>query len=210
MDVDRQRKRLCAHPGYQPGILFPPDGSRSSLGELHVSKPWSADCHHRHLRQYSVRLPVAVRPGRESSRSDRNAAKLDLCYGCSDERELKDGMKPPAIRRFRYACPSRRRECGVTMVLVALAMVAIIAMAALSIDVITLYLAREEAQRSADAAALAAARVISLSRHRLAIPTIPPRRGRQSAADRRAPATLAATAVATQSEVGNTVATTSA
>ncbi len=49
------------------------------------------------------------------------------------------------------------------MVLVALAMVAIIAMAALSIDVITLYLAREEAQRSADAAALAAARVISLS-----------------------------------------------
>ncbi len=49
------------------------------------------------------------------------------------------------------------------MLLVALAMVAIIAMAALSIDVITLYLAREEAQRTADAAALAAARVISLS-----------------------------------------------
>jgi hypothetical protein len=36
-------------------------------------------------------------------------------------------------------------------------------MAALSIDVVTLYLARMEAQRSADAAALAAARVISLS-----------------------------------------------
>lgn len=49
------------------------------------------------------------------------------------------------------------------MVLVAVAMVAIIAMAALSIDVVTLYLAREEAQRSADAAALAAARVISVS-----------------------------------------------
>lgn len=49
------------------------------------------------------------------------------------------------------------------MVLVAVAMVAIIAMAALSIDVVTLYLAKEEAQRSADAAALAAARVISLS-----------------------------------------------
>lgn len=49
------------------------------------------------------------------------------------------------------------------MVLVAIAMVAIIAMAALSIDVITLYLAREESQRSADAAALAAARIISLS-----------------------------------------------
>jgi Flp pilus assembly protein TadG len=52
---------------------------------------------------------------------------------------------------------------GVTMVFVALAMVAIIAMAALSIDVITLYLAREEAQRSADEAALAAARILSVS-----------------------------------------------
>jgi hypothetical protein len=49
------------------------------------------------------------------------------------------------------------------MILVAIAMIAIIAMAALSIDIITLYLAKEEAQRSADTAALAAARVISLS-----------------------------------------------
>lgn len=58
---------------------------------------------------------------------------------------------------------NRSRERGVTMVLVALAMVAIIAMAAMSIDLVTLYLAREEAQRSADAAALAAARIISVS-----------------------------------------------
>ncbi len=49
------------------------------------------------------------------------------------------------------------------MVLVAVAMVAIIAMAAMSIDLVTLYLAREEAQRAADVAALAAARVISVS-----------------------------------------------
>jgi Putative Flp pilus-assembly TadE/G-like len=49
------------------------------------------------------------------------------------------------------------------MILVALAMIAIIAMAALSIDVITLYLAKLEAQRAADTAAVAAARVISLS-----------------------------------------------
>jgi len=49
------------------------------------------------------------------------------------------------------------------MILVAVAMIAIIAMAALSIDVVTLYLARMETQRSADAGALAAARVISLS-----------------------------------------------
>lgn len=57
----------------------------------------------------------------------------------------------------------RHDERGMTILLVALAMVAILAMAALSIDVITLYLAKQEAQRSADAAALAAARVLSLS-----------------------------------------------
>jgi hypothetical protein len=49
------------------------------------------------------------------------------------------------------------------MIFVALAMVAIVAMAALSIDVITLYLAREEAQRAADSSALSAAKIISLS-----------------------------------------------
>ena len=54
-------------------------------------------------------------------------------------------------------------ERGVTMLFVAVAMVAIIGMAVLSIDLVTLYLAKAEAQRSADAAALAAARVLSLS-----------------------------------------------
>jgi hypothetical protein len=72
-------------------------------------------------------------------------------------------MKPTLIRRSRRGGPQLQREAGITMVLVALAMVAIVAMAALSIDVVTLYLARMEAQRSADAAALAAARVISIS-----------------------------------------------
>ena len=45
-------------------------------------------------------------------------------------------MKKPFILRPRPA--HRRKERGVTMVLVAVAMVAIVAMAALSIDVITL------------------------------------------------------------------------
>jgi Flp pilus assembly protein TadG len=49
------------------------------------------------------------------------------------------------------------------MALVALAMVAIISMAALSIDVGTLYQASAEAQRAADAAAMAGARTISMS-----------------------------------------------
>ncbi len=49
------------------------------------------------------------------------------------------------------------------MALVALAITSIIAMAALSIDIGTLYEAKAEAQRAADAAALTAARVISIS-----------------------------------------------
>ena len=69
-------------------------------------------------------------------------------------------MKAPAISKSRIG---PRPQRGVTMVLVALAMVAIIAMAALSIDVISLYLVKMEAQRAADAGALAAARVISIS-----------------------------------------------
>lgn len=58
---------------------------------------------------------------------------------------------------------NRTQERGITMLLVAVAMVAIIGMAALSIDIITLYLAREEAQHSADSAALGAAKILSLS-----------------------------------------------
>jgi Flp pilus assembly protein TadG len=68
-------------------------------------------------------------------------------------------MKKTFVSRSR----ERNGERGVTMVLVAAAMVAIIGMAVLSIDVVTLYLAKEEAQRSADAAALAAARLLSVS-----------------------------------------------
>src|SRR5205085_168134 len=68
-------------------------------------------------------------------------------------------MKKALISKFRVPHP----EHGVTIALVAVAMVAIIGMAVLSIDVVTLYLAKEEAQRAADAAALAAARVLSIS-----------------------------------------------
>jgi len=49
------------------------------------------------------------------------------------------------------------------MALVAIALATIIAMAALSIDIGTLYQAKAEAQRAADAAALTAARLISIS-----------------------------------------------
>lgn len=81
-------------------------------------------------------------------------------------------MKQPIISRAARSAQigpgcltrhERHRERGVTLLLVAVAMVAIIGMAALAIDVVTLYLAREEAQRAADTAAIAGARILSLS-----------------------------------------------
>jgi Flp pilus assembly protein TadG len=52
----------------------------------------------------------------------------------------------------------RHREQGQTIVLVALSIVTLLAMAALAIDVVTLYVARSEMQRAADAAALVGAK----------------------------------------------------
>jgi len=52
----------------------------------------------------------------------------------------------------------RRRERGVTILITTVAMVVMLAMAALAIDVVTLYVASSEAQKNADAAALAGAK----------------------------------------------------
>jgi Flp pilus assembly protein TadG len=54
--------------------------------------------------------------------------------------------------------PRRQGERGQTIILVALTVVTMLAMAALAIDVVTLYVARTEMQRAADGAALAAAK----------------------------------------------------
>ena len=72
-------------------------------------------------------------------------------------------MLSPLIRRRQGNTGLRSKERGVTMALVAITIVAVIAMAGLSIDIGTLYEAKAEAQRAADAAALTAARVISIS-----------------------------------------------
>ncbi|MFZ1006589.1 MAG: pilus assembly protein TadG-related protein [Candidatus Sulfotelmatobacter sp.] len=72
-------------------------------------------------------------------------------------------MLRPLIERPRRSRAYRSRERGVTMALVALAIFSIIAMAGLAVDLGTLYEASTEAQRAADAGALAAARMISLS-----------------------------------------------
>jgi len=60
----------------------------------------------------------------------------------------------------RLASPERRRERGQTILLVAVSMVAMLGLAALAIDVVTLYVARAETQRAADAGALAGAQML--------------------------------------------------
>jgi Flp pilus assembly protein TadG len=59
---------------------------------------------------------------------------------------------------FKRAFHRRSRERGQTIILVAVSLVSLLAMAALAIDVVTLYVARGEMQRAADAAALAGAK----------------------------------------------------
>jgi len=88
------------------------------------------------------------------------------------------------------------RECGVIITLVAVFMLFVIgAMAALSIDVVTLYTARSEAQLAADAGALAGARALANS----GITSDPRRRWMSSATTL---ATAVATHVASQNVVG--------
>ena len=64
------------------------------------------------------------------------------------------------MKTRRQTSRDRRGERGVTMLLVAVAMVSIVAMAALAIDIITIYVAKVEAQRAADAAAMAGAKAL--------------------------------------------------
>src|ERR1700683_2669382 len=71
----------------------------------------------------------------------------------------------------RKTAPRRRApERGQTIVLVAIGLISLLAMAALAIDVVTLYAARSETQRAADATALAAAKAIADS----GFTTLPP------------------------------------
>jgi Flp pilus assembly protein TadG len=68
------------------------------------------------------------------------------------------------LRQRKGLRSSRRDEQGIIIVLVAVFMLGVVgAMAALSIDVVTLYTARSEAQLAADAGALAAARALANS-----------------------------------------------
>jgi hypothetical protein len=65
---------------------------------------------------------------------------------------------------MRFRSPQNRQsERGITILIVGITLLALVGMAALAIDVASLYEARSEAQRSADAAALAAARIFVTS-----------------------------------------------
>jgi hypothetical protein len=66
-----------------------------------------------------------------------------------------------------------QRERGQTIILVAIGLVSLLAMAALAIDIVTLYSARSETQRAADAAALVAAKAIADSGFTTLPPTDP-------------------------------------
>jgi Putative Flp pilus-assembly TadE/G-like len=71
-------------------------------------------------------------------------------------------MVSRAKQRNRFGSvfrPERRRERGVTILIVAVAMIAMLAMLALAVDIVSLYVAEGDAQRTADAAALAGAKV---------------------------------------------------
>src|SRR6266496_1795796 len=64
---------------------------------------------------------------------------------------------------MRFLRPNKSNECGVTILIVGLTLLALVAMAALAIDVASLYQAQAEAQRAADAAALAGANIFATS-----------------------------------------------
>ena len=66
----------------------------------------------------------------------------------------------------------RKNERGITIVLVAISLLSLLGMAALAIDVSTLYMAHGEAQRAADAAALAGARMFASSGYTSASSTL--------------------------------------
>jgi hypothetical protein len=69
---------------------------------------------------------------------------------------------PDHIGRAQHKS-ARKGERGVTIFIVAVAMVSLLAMAVLAIDIVTLYVASGQAQQAADAAALAGAEAFSSS-----------------------------------------------
>lgn len=98
----------------------------------------------------------------------------------------------------------RPQERGQTIILVAVSLISLLSMAVLAIDVVTLYVARSEIQRAADAAALAAAKAVADSGVTSLDPTSPRLAAAQSLAQQMA--TAAVTALVNPSSTVNVVA----
>jgi Flp pilus assembly protein TadG len=60
-------------------------------------------------------------------------------------------------------CRHRENERGVTLLIVTAAMISLLTMAVLALDVVSLYVSKDQAQHAADAAALAGAQALALS-----------------------------------------------
>ena len=106
----------------------------------------------------------------------------------------------------------RKNERGVTIVLVAFSLLALLGMAALAIDIATLYVAHGEAQRAADAAALAGAKMFGASGYTSASTTLPAADicqsggpGLPAAANRQAEAVAAQNLIASQPAAVQTI-----
>src|SRR4051812_47137686 len=67
----------------------------------------------------------------------------------------------------------RKEERGVTLLIVTVGMLSLLSMAVLAMDVVSLYVARDQAQEDADAAALAGAQALVLSGTTSAPATLP-------------------------------------
>lgn len=93
--------------------------------------------------------------------------------------------------------PNRHNERGQTIILVAFSMLVLLALAALAIDVVTLYVSRNETQRAADAGALAGAKVFVSSGYTSGwLPASTVCNGSSGIADRQAQAAAAQNLVA--------------
>ena len=79
----------------------------------------------------------------------------------------KPAMDIESARRLR------KNERGVTLLITAVGMVSVLAMAVLAMDVVSLYVAKDQAQATADAAALAGAQALANSGTTSAPSTVP-------------------------------------
>ena len=85
-----------------------------------------------------------------------SAWRREWAWGGLALREATKEANPTALRKLRS-------DFGAALYIIAASMVVLLAIAALAIDLVSLFVARSEAQRAADAAALAGAYVLSQS-----------------------------------------------